>query len=244
MQFFLIHGGWQGGWCWDGVVAELQRRGHKAAAPTLPGLEPGPRDRSGIGLTTMIAYGAAELVARDLTDVVLVGHSGGGSVVQGMLELVADRVSLVAYMSARILLEGECILDFGQARRAAYERAAASSPDNAVSLSEEVWIKSLCSDMSESDARSWLPKVVPNPMGWLTEKAHYPTGAWEKTPSACIFLDGERPEAKARYQAMAARLSQPRTTHCQGGHEAMLSQPVAVAEAILRVAGVQADRLP
>src|SRR6201996_4756724 len=127
MQFFLIHGGWQGGWCWDGVVAELHRQGHTAVAPTLPGLGPAPSDRSGIGLTTMIHYAASELLARDMNEVVIVGHSGGGSVAQGMVELVRERVCLIAYMSARVLLEGECILDFGEARRAAYEQAAARS---------------------------------------------------------------------------------------------------------------------
>jgi hypothetical protein len=31
-----VNGGWQGGWCWDGVVNELESAGHAALAPTLP----------------------------------------------------------------------------------------------------------------------------------------------------------------------------------------------------------------
>lgn len=116
MQFLLLHGGWQGGWCWEGVVTELERRGHKALAPTLPGLESGATDRSGVGLSTLVAYASRLLVTRDLTDVVVVGHSGGGSVAQGLAEQASERLRLIAYMSARVLLNGECILDLGDQR--------------------------------------------------------------------------------------------------------------------------------
>ena len=236
MQFLLIHGGWQGGWCWDGVVRELERRGHVAVAPTLPGLEPDAKDRSGVGLWTFIRYITGELVSRDMTDVVIVGHSGGGSVAQGVAEAIVERIRAIVFMSARVLRHGESILDLGDPeRRNSYERRAAATGDNTVPMSEDLWLR-LCSDTSEEETRAWLPRVVPNPMGWLTEPAVLPTAAWRTIPSAYIFLDGENPRAKAFYAQMAARLPEPRFTHCPGGHEAMLSQPAAVADAILRAA--------
>jgi pimeloyl-ACP methyl ester carboxylesterase len=236
MQFFLIHGGWQGGWSWDGVVAELERRGHTAVAPTLPGLEPDSADRSGGSLSRFIWFATNELIARDMSDVVIVGHSGGGSVAQGVAERAHDRIRLLAFMSARVLLNGESILSMGgEDRRQAYMRAAEAAGDGAVPLAEDTWINSLCRDVGEAQAREWMTRVVPCPIGWLTEPADNPTSAWRRIPSAYIFLDGERPEATARYAEMAARLISPRTTHCVGAHQAMLSQPVAVAEAILRV---------
>lgn len=36
--FVLVHGAWHGGWCWRRVADLLERRGHKAFAPTLTGL--------------------------------------------------------------------------------------------------------------------------------------------------------------------------------------------------------------
>ena len=41
MQIVLVHGGWVGGWVWDGVADELRRMGHEVIAPTLRGLEDG-----------------------------------------------------------------------------------------------------------------------------------------------------------------------------------------------------------
>src|SRR5215212_8743653 len=36
--FVLVHGSWHGGWCWRRVADRLEKRGHKAFAPTLTGL--------------------------------------------------------------------------------------------------------------------------------------------------------------------------------------------------------------
>ena len=46
-HFVLIHGAWHGGWCWDGVIKELEKNGYTAEAPTMPGHRPDD-DRSTI----------------------------------------------------------------------------------------------------------------------------------------------------------------------------------------------------
>lgn len=235
MEVYLIHGGWQGGWCWQGVKSELESRGHRVSAPTLPGLEVDSVRRAAAGLSSLVAFVARDMVKRDLRDVVLVGHSGGGPVVQGVLEFAGERVATAVYMSARILLDGECILDHVEPdRRREMTSAAAASHDNSVTINEEVWVNGLCADINEAWARAYWPGVVPCPFGWLDQPARLPTDAWRRVPSAYIFLKGERPAAQSLYRKMAARLPNARIEHCPGGHQAMLSQPVEVAEAILR----------
>ena len=34
--FALVHGSWHGGWCWNLLVDELEKRGHRSVAPDLP----------------------------------------------------------------------------------------------------------------------------------------------------------------------------------------------------------------
>ena len=65
--FGLVHGAWHGGWAWDRLRTELERRGHDVAAPDLPceDVGAGPGDY-------------AKLVPA--CDVV-VGHSLGGLVI-------------------------------------------------------------------------------------------------------------------------------------------------------------------
>src|SRR5256885_11570395 len=71
--FGLIHGAWHGAWCWDRLVPELERQGHRAVAVDLPCDDP--------AATTMDnAKQVADSLADARDDVVVVGHSLGGLV--------------------------------------------------------------------------------------------------------------------------------------------------------------------
>jgi pimeloyl-ACP methyl ester carboxylesterase len=238
MKFLLIHGGWQGGWSWSAVVDELESRGHRAWAPTMPGLEPGEVDRSTSGLHAYIDCVASLLADENLDDVVVVAHSGGGPIAQGLYERQASRIRQIVFVDAWALKDGERILDILAPEMAAgFVAAAQASPDHTVPMPPEFWIHGLCNDLPEADAMSWLDRVVPCPIGWFTERLSLPTFAASEVATGYIFLDQDVTVDRSIYQEMASRLGRPATTTCPGAHEAMLSQPRALAEAILRVSG-------
>src|SRR6478672_2317971 len=93
--FVLVHGNFHDGSAWNGVSRRLEQLGHVAHAPTLPG--------HGRDVPTNVGYrDAAESVAgyvvqRDLRDIVLVGHSGGGVAILLSIELIAERVQRFLY---------------------------------------------------------------------------------------------------------------------------------------------------
>ena len=62
----FVHGAWHGGWAFDRLASELERRGHVTLAPDLPCDEPG---------LTVHDYAA---VVGPQPDAVVVGHSLGG----------------------------------------------------------------------------------------------------------------------------------------------------------------------
>ena len=92
--FALIHGAWHGAWCWEPLVSELERRGHRAVAVDLPCDDP--------AATTMDnAQRVADSLAGDPSDdVVVVGHSLGGitAAVIPLLRPVRQVVFLCALM--------------------------------------------------------------------------------------------------------------------------------------------------
>lgn len=61
------------------VVNQLKARGQRAYAPTLRGSEAGNINRAGIILQDIADGLATFLLERDLNDILLVGHSGGGA---------------------------------------------------------------------------------------------------------------------------------------------------------------------
>ena len=86
----MVHGAWHGAWCWeDHVAPALRERGHAVHTFDLPGHDrPGDTRRNwstvGSYLDAVDAVVASTGAARD--ELVLVGHSMGGYLVQRWLE--------------------------------------------------------------------------------------------------------------------------------------------------------------
>ena len=236
MQFLLIHGGWQGGWCWDGVASELRRLGHEVYAPTLRGLESGDVDRSGVTLTEMTARVAADVRDRNLRDVVAVGHSGGGPAIQLIYEADPGQFSRLVFIDAWVLTDGQCIYDIlPQEFAQGLQAAANATHDRAIPMPKELWCGALMNDVPEEEALRWFQRTVPCPEGWLSARVKLPTFARSTIPTSYIFLDKDVTVPRETYEANAGRLRQPKVTESPGAHEAMLSRPKELAASILRV---------
>ncbi len=101
----LVPGFWLGGWAWDEVASALQRTGIVAHAVTLPGLDPDDPVDGEVTLDDHVAAVAGLVDGLD-GDVVLVGHSGGGAVVQGVLDRHPGGIRRAVYVDTGPLLDG------------------------------------------------------------------------------------------------------------------------------------------
>src|ERR1700704_1587104 len=95
--FVLLHGNWHVGSAWDGVSRRLEKLGHITHTPMLPGH--GQQVATGSGYQEAGDNVARYIAERDLRDIVLVGHSGGGIAISKAVELIADRVKRLVYLS-------------------------------------------------------------------------------------------------------------------------------------------------
>ncbi len=97
--YVLVHGAWQGGWCWQRVAPLLRNRGHEVFTPTLTGLgERAHLLRSDIDVDTHVRDSLGVLDYEDLREVVLVGHSYGGMVVEGVAQRAAGRLAQLVHL--------------------------------------------------------------------------------------------------------------------------------------------------
>ena len=110
MDIVLIPGFWLDGDSWNEVAGPLRDAGHTIHALTLPGLESRGADRSGITLQDHVDAVTAAIDAID-DPVVLVGHSGGGTIAGLAVDARPDRVSRVIYVDSGPLSEGGVIND-------------------------------------------------------------------------------------------------------------------------------------
>src|ERR1700677_421818 len=101
--FALVHGGAHGGWCWELLVPELEKRGHATVAPDLP-----IEDDAAGALEYARVVVAALATTHD--DVVVVGHSLGGLTIP----LVAQMrpVRHLVYLAAQVPAPGMSNLEY------------------------------------------------------------------------------------------------------------------------------------
>lgn len=147
--FILVHGAWQGGWCWVRVAALLRKSGHTVFTPTLTGL--GERSHLAshdIGLDTHIQDVLAVIACEELSDIVLCGHSYGGMVVAGVANRVAQCVRSIVFLDALVPADGQTALDVLPAeiasglRDSAVDGQVAPGPAEAfsVNINDRAWV--------------------------------------------------------------------------------------------------------
>ncbi len=183
--FVLVHGGWHGGWCWRPVVERLGAAGHRVFAPTLTGLA----DRRHLidcvsGPDTHVEDVVQLIEWEDLSDIVLVGHSYGGTIVTGAASRLPERIARLVYLDAMVPTEsGQSPMTMSIASRAA-EIAAARRPDG------------------HTDPTGFERWVSPERINWLKSMA-------TPQPGACmgkgVSLSGREAEILARDYIICTR---------------------------------------
>ena len=107
--YVLIHGAWFGGWVWQEVASLLRDAGHTVYTPSLTGLGERRHLRGpGVTLRTHADDILNLLFMEDLHDVVLVGWSYGGMVVNEVIALAPERLRSVVYLDAMMPEPGRC----------------------------------------------------------------------------------------------------------------------------------------
>ncbi len=99
MQILLIPGFWLDGDSWGGIAADLAVAGHSVQALTLPGKRSGDTDLAAIGLRTHVDA-VLEVVDALQGPVVLVGHSGGGTIAWAVADSRPARIARVVFVDA------------------------------------------------------------------------------------------------------------------------------------------------
>lgn len=100
--FCLVHGAFQGTWCWDLLIPYLEAQGHKTLAMDLP------IDNAS---TTLSQFADVVIQALSKTDddIVLVGHSMAGTIIPLVAEAV--KVSQLVFVGALIPYPGISTFD-------------------------------------------------------------------------------------------------------------------------------------
>jgi pimeloyl-ACP methyl ester carboxylesterase len=232
--FVLVHGTGHGGWCWQKVTPLLRAAGSEAFAPTLSGLG----DRShladrGIDLSMHIREVAELMFYEDISDVVLVGHSYAGMVITGVASTAPERLKQLIYLDAYLPDEGQTEVDlWPPAMRAEIESGAAGIGGMRPPPTTELL------GINDAALADWArPRITPHPMGTYTEPVPKGDARGAALPRAYIHCNvGPLVPLMGGFAAKARALGWP-VREIATGHDAMLTEPDAVAQILLELAG-------
>jgi len=230
--FVLVHGAWHGGWCWRRVADLLQQQGHKVFTPTMTGLGACSHLMSkDVNITTHITDIANLIAWEDLSDIVLVGHSYAGLIINGVAERMAGKIGSIVFLDAFLPADGDVLTEtsapaFKDAIAAAIKRGDVSfkaPPAAAFGIEEK--------------DRPWVDgKCTPQPLATYTEKAVY-TGARD-TIAKKTFIRAKAYSSPA-FDANLAKCKADaswKTYEMACGHDVMVIQPEQLVGILLEAA--------
>jgi len=234
-HFVLIHGAWHGGWVWDGLIRILEKAGHTAEAPTMPGHNPGD-NRSSVTFDTYVGK-IVEVLERQRKPAVLVGHSSAGFLLEAAAPKAAAKIERLIFLNAFILPDGMSQFDLVPPEVAQGMIAAAkASPDNSVPVDEGFVRNMLMQGEPTKVQDELIHRLTPQPLVLFTTKVDTKPFSKLTVPRAVVFCRDDASLPPGAYLGMAQSLGKFDLIEIQGGHETLFTNPEAVAKELIKAA--------
>lgn len=233
--YVLVHGAWHTGALMEPVAETIRSQGHAVHCPTLAGNRP-QDERHAVGLADAVQSLADFIIEKDLREVRLVGHSYGGMVISGAMNLIAERVRRLVYWNAFVPLNGECLNDMVPPPYVAMFDAIAGQNNNAVVLPFPVWREVFINDGDLATAERAYAALNPHPYRTFSEPVSLRTelAALEVGKSYLnCQQDVALPHSLPWHPRLSERLGLFRLVECPGSHELCFTNPELLARKMI-----------
>ncbi|WP_053376085.1 alpha/beta hydrolase [Paenibacillus sp. FJAT-27812] len=200
LTFVLVHGSWADASFWDETAAVLRQMGHIVYTP----------EYAGHGVLTdknvthgMITKSVVDFIlAHNLQQIILVGHSFGGTVVQKVAEQVSNRIKRLVFWDAFVLNDGESASDeIPPAALGFFQQLRDSSKDDTIMLPFAFFRDTFVNVAPLDVAQLIYNKITPEPAKPLFEKLDLKKFYSLATPRSYVFFtqDNVLPQYSSEY---------------------------------------------
>jgi pimeloyl-ACP methyl ester carboxylesterase len=225
--FALVHGGAHGGWCWELLVPELEKRGHCAVTPDLP-IED---DAAGALENARVVVGA---IPTSEDDVVVVGHSMGLTI-----PLVAQMrpVRRLVYLAAQVPAPGMSNLEYLATEPDAVVFAGAENlaEGEIPSADDQIlgWERAKAGfyhDVDDEVARHAWERFRRQSFTVMTERT--PLEVWPEVPATYILATEDRAVGQEWSRRRAKEIGAD-LIEMKGSHSPFFSRPGELADILV-----------
>ncbi|WP_412517425.1 alpha/beta hydrolase [Actinomadura madurae] len=210
----LVHGAWHNSSCWEPVRAELDRRRIPSVAVQLP-------------MTTLDQDAAVVRAAVDASDhdVIVVGHSWGGSPVT-LGAAGSAKVKHLIYLAAFMIDIGQPVTSF-DTPASAESTTATVERDGSLLLDPEEAIALLYHDVDPDLAARTIAGLRPMRLSSFAPVETALVAAWKTVPSTYVLTLDDRSIPSEHQRVMARNAGE--VVEIDTGHSPFLSRPDLVA---------------
>jgi pimeloyl-ACP methyl ester carboxylesterase len=233
--FVLIHGALHGAWCWREIAESLERNGHIAVVPDLPGHGQDPTPRSTV---TLDAYVDRICCIVDSFDepVILVGHSFAGFPITEVAERKPERVRSLVYLAAFLPRNGDTAFSLvdqdseGQVIQHVFPGA-----DGTLEFPKEMAAHVFYGCCSEEIQRFAASQLTPEPIDPLSSTVHTTNERWGSVPRYYVECLRDRAVGPASQSRM--QLAQPcrKVFTMDTDHSPFFSSPKELVATLLEI---------
>ena len=225
----LLHGAWQGAWCWSPLQEELTSLGVESIAVDLPAGEP----EAGIDRDVDVAREAAE----GIDDVVVVAHSLAGLVAPAVAERLGARG--IVMLSALWPQPGRSAREQARQVPGIYTEAYRQAPqvryaDGSTGLPPDVARDLLYQDCDPGVAADAAARLRPQHWGIWREAC--PLVHWPDIPTVGYACEHDHMLGREGMILGSERASAP-LSWLDSGHSPMLSMPAHLAQVLAETTG-------
>ena len=233
--FVLVHGSWHDGELWNEVAEPLRAVGHVVHTPTVAGHGKGA-DKA-VDHDDCVRSVVDYIVGKDLREVVLLGHSFGGTVIARVAEEIPERLRRLIFWNAFVPAPGNSLLDEVPPHyRDLFEQLAASSPDNTVTMPFPIWRDAFIQDADAELAQTTYDALSSEPFQPFVDKLDLVRFYESTLPKSYINAteDAALPPGEwGWHPRMSSRLGLYRLVQLPGSHEVMFTNPTLLASKII-----------
>ncbi|HLU00865.1 MAG TPA: alpha/beta fold hydrolase [Burkholderiaceae bacterium] len=234
-SYVLAHGSWHGGWCWRPVADQLRKAGHQVFTPSFTGM--GDRAHllnESITLDTFIDDLVQLILAEELQDVILVGHSFAGVPISGVADRIPERLAHLVYFDAVVLEDGQHSFSNYPPEEAENRIAAAgrSTGGLAVPVPDPLppaW--GLSPDMPEYE---WIKRrLTAHPARTYTSPIHLQNPLGNGVPKTYIHCRNPELGLLESSRQLVRQQAEWHWLDVDAGHEAHITHPNLIANILL-----------
>jgi pimeloyl-ACP methyl ester carboxylesterase len=236
-RFVLVHGSWHDGSLWKPVADALDVAGHQVTTPTVAG-HGKDVEKAGITHDDCVRSIVEHIVGEDLSDVVLAGHSFGGTVIARVAMEIPERLRRLVFWNAFVPEDGHSLNDEVPPHYVEmFDGLAAATDDDTVMLPWPVWREAFINDADEELARTAYEQLSPEPYQPFRDKLDL--GGFYKLDLPRSYLNCTEDIALPQgpdwgwHPRMSNRLGLFRLVQMPGSHEVIFTNPSGLAAKLI-----------